>query len=295
MAEHDSQLDSFRSTILQVFPDLERSSFRLMTRGWDSLVVDVDDRWIFKLPRDAAAERRLLKEASVLAIVASAVSLSVPKMSVHRQPRLFTRHEKLHGEHLVTLVYDGLPEQAKQATAEKLARFFAQLHSLDQNRLLSAGAGPIGEWLTSRAIRARALPRLPADLQTAASDVLDAFEALQPDPYGSTYGYFDGHGWNMAFDVEKAQLNGIFDFADSGFGPVHQEFIYTSFISPDLTERVVAAYESIARRQLDRRRIEILAGVHRLHELAEMGDHPEWGQAVLREVELWARDSSLSQ
>ncbi len=78
------------------------------------------------------------------------------------------------------------------------------------------------------------------------------FERLPPDPHGQTYGFFDGHGWNMAFDRVRGRLNGIYDFADSGFGPVHQEFIYSNFISPDLTERIAAAYEKASGRTLDK-------------------------------------------
>jgi hypothetical protein len=221
--------------------------------------------------------------------------MPVPDLTVYREPSLFTRHQKLHGEHLVRAVYNRLAKHARQATAEKLARFYAEVHSPDQGALHRAGAEPICPWLPPREIRERALPWLHINLQSAASAVLDAFEASEPDPFGNVYGYFDGHGWNMAFDVENGQLNGIYDFADSGFGPLHQEFIYTSFISPDLTERVVATYESIARCHLDRSRIQILTGVHRLHELVEMGDHPEWGQPVLRDAELWLRESSFFQ
>jgi hypothetical protein len=71
----------------------------------------------------------------------------------------------------------------------------------------------------------------------------------------------------MAFDHERQQLNGIYDFADSGLGPLHQEFIYSNLISPDLTVRIVAAYACRTGRMLDRRRINILTGFHRLSEL----------------------------
>ena len=112
--------------------------------------------------------------------------------------------------------------------------------------------------------------------------------ALPPDPLGVTYGYFDGHGWNMAFDAGTERLNGVYDFADSGIGPLHQEFIYSSFIATDLTERIVSRYEQRSGRRLDRDRIALLTGAHRLWELAV-----EAGQAapvadMLAAVERWA-------
>ena len=111
-------------------------------------------------------------------------------------------------------------------------------------------------------------------LALALAAALRHLETLPPDPHGNIYGFFDGHGWNMAFNHAQGRLNGIYDFADSGFGPLHQEFIYSNFISPDLTARIISAYEMLTGRRLDRRRIAILTGFHRLSELAELADDP---------------------
>jgi hypothetical protein len=71
----------------------------------------------------------------------------------------------------------------------------------------------------------------------------------------------------MAFDHAAGRLNGIFDFGDSGFGPLHREFVQTSWVSPDLTERIVAEYQALTGRPLDRERIRLTTGVLRLSEL----------------------------
>jgi hypothetical protein len=112
-----------------------------------------------------------------------------------------------------------------------------------------------------------------------------AWQDLPPDPDGTVYGFFDGHGWNMAFDHHRQQLNGIYDFAGSGFGDLHQEFIYTSFIAPDLTARIITAYEALTGRALDRQRIALLTGVHRL---AELADDPVHLPAMIRHVADWS-------
>jgi aminoglycoside phosphotransferase (APT) family kinase protein len=126
-------------------------------------------------------------------------------------------------------------------------------------------------------------------LRAGATEAVEAFERLSADPCGTTYGFFDGHGWNMAFDHARGCLNGIYDFADSGIGPLHQDFIYTNFISPDLTERVAAAYDGFTGRALERRRIMLLTGIHRLSELAELADQPEHVASMIRHFAEWAR------
>lgn len=197
-------------------------------------------------------------------------------------------HGKLKGEHLVTEQYDALGEADRRRLGRDLGQFYAELHRLDDDEMIAAGAGPVEPWQTAETIRAKALPALAADLRALAAETVMSFERLGPDPHGTTYGFFDGHGWNMAFDHAERRLNGVYDFADSGIGPLHREFIYSNFISPDLTARIAETYEELTDRTLDRNRIAVLTGMHRLSELAELVDDPEHAPTMLRSVEAWA-------
>ncbi|MEK1898091.1 MAG: aminoglycoside phosphotransferase family protein [Rhizobium sp.] len=278
----------FRSLITNIFPELTASVFRLATKGWDSIAIDVDDRLIFKFPRDLAAERALVKEAALLGIIRPSLSMAVPDMRIHDGPPIFSSHAKIRGEHLIAGDYELLPEAARQRLGDDLARFYAELHALDVDRLRALGAGPILPWQSPDAVREKALPLLSSELVSYAERIIWDFIALPPDPYGVIYGFFDGHGWNMAFDHAEGRLNGLYDFSDSGFGPLHQEFIYSNFISPDLTSRIVSAYETLTGRRLDRRRIAILTGFHRLSELAEFADDPTYAGEMIDSVKAWA-------
>ena len=278
----------FRALITSAFPELTASVFKLATKGWDSMAIDVDDRLIFKFPRNPGAERALVREAAFLGIIRPSLTMAVPDMRIHDGPPMFSSHAKLQGEHLMTEDYEVLPEAARQRLGDDLGRFYAELHDLDDDRMRALGAGPILPWQSPETVREKALPLLPSELASFAETVIWDFQALPPDPYGIIYGFFDGHGWNMAFDHGQGRLNGLYDFADSGFGPLHQEFIYSNFISPDLTARIVSAYETLTGRQLDRRRIAILTGFHRLSELAELADDPTYVGSKIDSVAAWA-------
>jgi aminoglycoside phosphotransferase (APT) family kinase protein len=213
----------------------------------------------------------------------------VPDLRLHEGPPLFSSHLKLKGRQLETEDYEDLPEAARERLGQDLARFYAELHSLDPELMRSAGAGPIAPWHKPKAVRARALPLLPGKLLPLAKSVIEAYKALPPEPYGVIFGFFDGHGWNMAFDRKKQRLRGIYDFADSGFGPLHQDFIYADMISPDLTGRIVSAYEGLTDRALDRRRIDILTGYHHLSELADFSEDADLQKEFIRDFKIWAR------
>jgi hypothetical protein len=169
-----------------------------------------------------------------------------------------------------------------------MALFYAQLHRLDARSIEAAGAGPIKPWVQPEDILRRIWPLLPSRLCRYAERSIAAWQQLPPDPYGTVYGFFDGHGWNMAFDHARNRLNAMYDFGDSGFGPLHQEFIYSNWIAPDLTARIIAEYQVLTGFALDRQRIDLLSGVLRMSELAEYADHAEHARAMVKNVADWA-------
>lgn len=283
-----ADLNGLRATILSRFPDLEGASFSLLTAGWDHLAVDAEDRFIFRFPRNAGAAAGLAREARILEIVRPEVAMPVPDLSLHAGPPPFSRHAKLPGEHLLSEQYSRLSAKDRHSLAADLARFFHELHQVDFEPLRAAGVGAIADWLPADEIIRRVEPVLPPRIMRYADRVLTAWRELPEDPCGVTFGFFDGHGWNMAFDHRRNRLNGIYDFGDAGFGALHQEFIYSNFISADLTDLVVEAYEDLSGLDLDRARIALLTGVHRLSELAGSVHDPDWLPVLVGYVESWA-------
>lgn len=261
-------LDALRAVIIERFPEHVGGQFSLLAEGWDSVAVDVDDQLIFKFPRHPRGEAALRREVAILGVVSAAVSMPVPSPTLFETPQTFSLHDKIAGGHLLPAQYDALDEQAREALGEAMGEFYAELHAIDQAKAVAAGAQPVDAWLAADDILRLVRPVLPPGLLPFAENAMAEWRNLEPDPYGDIYGFFDGHGWNMAFDHGTSRLNGIYDFADSGIGPVHQEFVYSSLISPDLTPRIIASYERHSGRLIDRQRVDILTATHWLWELA---------------------------
>ena len=55
----------------------------------------------------------------------------------------------------------------------------------------------------------------------------------------------------------------------------------------------MSAYEGMTGRVIDRQRVSILTGYHRLSELAEMADRPEDLPMMIGHVETWARTAQF--
>ncbi|MDO9499976.1 phosphotransferase family protein [Falsiroseomonas sp.] len=278
-------LDALRAAILALFPDLSGARFTLLADGWESQAVDVDDRLIFRFPRFERGAGELAREARLLAVIGPVSPLRVPQTRFHPGPPCFALHRKLPGAVLLPAQYAALPETARHLLAEQLAGLQLALHRLDPGPLRQAGAGPVWDWPEPETILRQAWPRLPPALHRPAERIAAA--ALPPDPAGSVFGHFDLHGWNLAFDHASGRVQGVFDFAGSGFGPLHRDFVAPSLIAPDLAFRLMAEYEAQGGPKLDRARIAWLTGLHRLMELGEATEAQVARFGLLGNLESW--------
>jgi aminoglycoside phosphotransferase (APT) family kinase protein len=287
--DHGDGLDHYRRIIERDFPELRGAPMSLLTEGWDSVGVDVDDRLIFKFPRDAEAAQALIREHAILAVVRPCLSLRVPDMTIHPGPPLFSRHDKIPGEHLVTEVYDQLNEAQRTAVAQNLARFYAELHAIDAALFTNVPEARFDDLATPDEIRKGLAPVLPPELRAFAEQEIARWLALPPDPLGQAFSFFDGHGWNMAFDAERGVLNGIYDFADARIAPLQDDLLYSHFISRDLTARIIAAYETMTGRAIDCERVDLLYSMLLINEVAGWEAHPDKLPGMIERLRRWVR------
>lgn len=280
-------LAPLQAAIVAAFPEHAGSACRMLAEGWDSVAIEVDGRLIFKFPRHDAGAERLAAEAALLMVIRPAVTLPVPAATLHAGPPLFSWYPRIAGDHLLPRQFRRLSTGAKERLAADLARLHAELHGISADIVRAAGAGPISAWPEPETVLRRIWPVLPAELRGFAEQTIAEWEALGPDPYGQTFGHFDGHGWNMAFDHDGGRLNGVYDFGDAGFGPLQQDFICSSLVAAELTALVVVAYGDETGRVLDHRRIDILCGALRLVELAEQAEDAILGPTMLQFLSEW--------
>ena len=193
----------FRAAIAAVRPDLATQPMQLHDRGWDSNAVEVAG-WIFKFPKRPEAVDRLRLEARILALVHSRVPLAVPELILHEIPTLFSEHRMIPGSIIETRDYDALTEPQKQSMAVRLAGFYAALHAIPAAEAVAIGGGPKPGWPPAETSLPILRERLPADFHDYARRAFAAYDALPPED--EVFGYFDGHGWNMAFVLYHAVM-----------------------------------------------------------------------------------------
>lgn len=280
-----ADLARYRAIVIGTLPQFAGAAFNVVGSGWDSVALECDG-WIFKFARHDAALVRLQREVSVLAFLRPRVTMTLPQMVWHDGPQPFSQHRKIPGRSLEAADYEALDEGRRNALATRMAQLYAELHALPLNRMQAAGAVAVDPWMAPDDILAGAEPLLPKKLVPFLKRTVKAYRKLAISGDELIYGYFDGHGWNMAFDHSTGMLNGVFDFADSGFGSRHRDLSYSNWISADLTLRIISRYKVLARREINRDLVMLYSSALRLAELAQ-GDLPP-AQAVASVVN-WAK------
>jgi aminoglycoside phosphotransferase (APT) family kinase protein len=263
-----AEIARFRALVIGTLPQFAGGNFTTITGGWDSVALECDG-WIFKFARHSKAEERLRREVALLAFLKPRVTMPLPQMVLHEGPVPFSQHLKIPGSSLETPQYLDLDEGRRNALAMRMAQLYADLHALPLNRMQAVGAVGVDPWMSPDEIADRAGPKLPPGYKGFVKRTVAAYRKLTIEGDELVYGYFDGHGWNMAFDHETGMLNGVFDFADSGFGSRHRDLSYTNWVSADLTLRIIDRYEELTRRQVNRELVMLYSSALRLAELAE--------------------------
>ena len=261
------EIARFRAHVIGTLPQFAGGIFSILSDGWDSVALECDG-WIFKFPRSPEAEVRLRREVALLQFLKPRISITLPQMVMHEGPLPFSQHLKIAGSSLETAEYLQLDEGRRNALAMRMAQLYGELHALPLNRMQQAGATGVDPWMAPDAIVAGAGPRLPRGYKTFLNRTVAAYRKLSISGDELIFGYFDGHGWNMAFDHETGMLNGVFDFADAGFGSRHRDLSYTNWVSADLTLRIIERYEELARVAVDRDLVMLYTSALRLAELA---------------------------
>lgn len=263
-----ADLARYRSLIISRLPHLAGAQFVTLSEGWDSVALGYDGL-IFKFGRNDEARARLRREVAILAFLRPRITMPLPHPELFDGEEPFTQHRAIPGEKLLADDYLMLGQGSRNALATRMAQLYAELHQLPLARVQQAGAVSVDPWMAPDEILRGALPRLPRGYKGWARKVVAAYRKLSIQGDELVFGYFDGHGWNMAFDFTTATLNGVYDFADSGFGSRHRDLSYSNWISADLTLRIIDRYEQLTGYKVNRDLVMLYTSALRLAELAE--------------------------
>lgn len=281
----------------KVFPDQTVKSIRFFPNTHESVVAEVNEGFILKLPKPHRGLVGLNAEQAVTDFMRKRLTLAIPALSVHIDPVPMGRYQKLPGNVFDKKRYAKSPEQTKSSLASQLAGFIAMFHSISDQELKQAKVPLAPSWdLSIDLIEEQFGSGTQPVIRALMPEVIRNHKALSVPQKNQVFGHFDLHGANMLLDENHSRILGVIDFGNCKMGDLHQDLSVMNLSSPDLAERIARSYEKITERKLNRLLIQHYTTIFYLNLLAGLkskksdsqfnywlGELASWYQYLLRD------------
>ncbi len=216
---------------------------------------------VLRFPLDEMQAAALRQESRIAQGLCPLVRMDIPEtrfFPAENDRPAYSVHQWIDGEPLMTEMYVRMAEESRHKLAHDLAEFLVTLHSVDLAEVATwytdetLAHPPSGygkpQWFDGRlraGIPEVLNPHLEPNLVSAVAETIHGFETLAVDGKELALCHGDIHGYNLAMrpSAQGYELGGVFDFEIAGILDAHEDFFRLYFVSADLVERVVDAYE----------------------------------------------------
>ena len=198
--------------IKAVFPQ-EIETLHTYDNGDDFIVIEVNQKWMFRFPRNASAKKALRCENLFLPKFVNISPLPIPQLSnIHED---FVCYRKIEGVPLTNHLFRTLHPEIQCVIAKQIGEFLSALHAFPVNEAREIGLTEgWGGWREKayQCFMDDVAPRLSVTACRNAMAFFDQFFALQ---YKRVVVHGDFcPGDHVFFDVERQKLCGVIDFGD---------------------------------------------------------------------------------
>ena len=202
------------------------ASVRRIEKGTDFLVAEINDRWIFRFPRDDAARAKLRKERAFLAVFAALSPLPVPVFCFEDDD--FVGYQRIPGTELSAERYAGLTSRERTRVAGQLGAFLSALHSFPVHEAEECGAGRWG-WQNCfrrayQYIEDAVLPVLSPSTRRNTVSFFQHLLSIRWEP-STVHGDLVPQD-HLFLDDRRGEVCGVIDFADLTIEPAAADFSF---------------------------------------------------------------------
>ena len=237
LAEYPISVEKAQQMIHKQFPELEIQDIRLLGKGFDNTVIQINEDYVFRFPRRNVAMHLIEVENQVLPAIVGRLPLKIPEPIFFGKPTedfpySFTGYKIVQGK---TPYRESL--EKKTISAQRFAHFLKRLHQISVPEAMEYGVTFDHKRRLDISFRREQLvenAKLAKDLgyQEQADVVLAYIDSVKPFGHKEEVSLVHGdiHIRNVLLDNEDL-LTGIIDWGDVHVGhrAIDLSFIYSYF------------------------------------------------------------------
>lgn len=274
---------------IERFPDVPVKFVRVFQKTYESTVADINGRYIVKFPMAFRGASGIEVEKRVTDLLRDRVSVEIPRIELSGEPVLLSRYPRMDGILFDASAYGQLADTSKEELAAQVAAFMRTFHAVSEDEIDRAGIVFAPSWqIDIDRVEERLSSHPHPAVGKMLPEVVRNHRQLRVVGQYQVVGHFDLHGDNLLFDAAHSALLGVIDFGNARRGDLHQDFAPLYLSSPDLADRVIAAYKVSSKRPVNRVLVQHYVTALYLHLLAD--DVAEGGAAHerwLAEFQKW--------
>jgi Ser/Thr protein kinase RdoA (MazF antagonist) len=218
----------------------------------NSFTYDVNDDTIFKFAKNNHTEVKLRKEATVLNLLRGKTKMPIPSPTLHDSEYVYMVYKKIPGESVESDFINAMSAKKHERFCDDIANFVFEMHrQTDWVRQTT----DIGRWDRSGRNYAisEIIAQLSADAEFTASEIkfvekfYSRFEPYEYDDKFTRFCHIDLQLKNIAFNLGRQRVSGIYDFGECSIDDGHLDFAQMAVsMNPHTVSAILRRYAEIS-------------------------------------------------
>ncbi len=119
----------FLQQIKNEFPQVEWKKYRILTHGWDHVVIVFDEKLIFRFPKDKEYKEEFKNEIQLLSYLKKRIKVGIPEYTYVSKDKSLAGYEMSNGRELKSSHFKRFTGSEKELFAKQMADFLTNLHA----------------------------------------------------------------------------------------------------------------------------------------------------------------------
>jgi len=228
------------------FPGLEWSNCRRLNSGADNIILILDEKLLFRIPKDDTDKRRFSTQLRVLDALRKRVGVAIPRFDYVSHDRTFGGGPLLPGVRLTPARLNAMGQAHRKSIAEQFGSFLAAIHSFPVSSARNLGVQEADKTMFRDLARdwvqwfERLRPQFsPAERRALVRHL--ACITARRHRFSPVLAHCDMWYDHFFFDPTKKTLSGIADFDMELQDPAEDFFGFWDY-GEDLLDSVLSAY-----------------------------------------------------
>ena len=219
--------ESFLQKIKNNFPQISWEKYRILTHGFDHVVIILDEKIIFRFPKAKEYKSEFENETQLLNYLKKKVKVGIPEYTYISKNKSLAGYKILSGRELTATRFRKLSVLEKEKLAKQIADFLTSLHTTTKSIITKYNIhteNPRKEHSKFvRDTKKLVFPRLNKKEVQIIENYFSELKNALDHTFSNALLHNDLTSAHILWDNKKNQVN-IIDFSDRAFGDPASDF-----------------------------------------------------------------------